>query len=61
MTPQQSRNLKPGDRVGLDGDVDDAGTVQIANSLYLRINWDDGHRSLTVHTDMKRIAWVGLK
>jgi hypothetical protein len=58
VTPEQSRNLKPGDRVGFDGDADDTGTVRTTNSMYLRINWE--HRSLTAHSDMKRVAWVGL-
>jgi hypothetical protein len=60
MTPEQSRTLKPGDRVGFDGYPDDIGTVQTTNLMYLRINWDDGHRSLTAHSDMKRVARVGL-
>ena len=37
MTPEQSRTLKPGDRVGFDGYADDIGTVQTTNSMYLRI------------------------
>jgi hypothetical protein len=60
MTTEQSRNLRPGDRVGFDGDADDAGTIQTTNSMYLRINWDDGHRSLTAHSDMIRVTRVGL-
>jgi hypothetical protein len=60
MTPEQSRNLRPGDRVGFNGDADDIGTVQATNSMYLRINWDDGHLSLTAHSDTKRVARVSL-
>jgi hypothetical protein len=44
MPHQQSRKLKPSDLVGFDRDANDTGTVQTTNSMYMRINWDDGHR-----------------
>jgi hypothetical protein len=55
MTPDESRKLKPGTRVGFNGDPADLGTVTATNAKYVTIKWDDGHRSFTGHKNMKRV------
>jgi hypothetical protein len=59
MTPDQSRNLKPGSRVCFNGDLADRGTVKATNAKYITIKWQDGHESFTGHSDMKRVELVG--
>jgi hypothetical protein len=56
MTPEQSRKLKPGDRVYFNHNSDDVGTVKEIRPRYLTINWDDGYQSITAHSEMKRIG-----
>jgi hypothetical protein len=55
MTPEQSKNLKAGDRVRFDGDPADLGTVIATETRYVTIKWDDSHRSLTGHKNMQRV------
>jgi hypothetical protein len=56
MTPDQSKKLKPGNRVLFNHNPDDAGTIKESNSKYLTIKWDDGHQSFTAHREMARIG-----
>jgi hypothetical protein len=58
MTAEQSRTLKPGNRVCFNGDESDSGTVKATNSKYVTIKWDDRHESFTAHQDMKRVGLV---
>jgi hypothetical protein len=58
MTPEQSKQLKPGTRVCFDGDPADLGTVIATETRYVTIKWEDGHRSLTGHKNMQRVELV---
>jgi hypothetical protein len=58
MTPEQSRNLKPGTRVCFNGDPADVGTVTAIEARYVTIRWDDSHRSFTGHKNMQRVELV---
>ena len=55
MTPEQSKQLKVGTRVCFDGDPADSGKVTSIEARYVTIKWDDGHKSLTSHIDMRRV------
>ncbi len=61
MTPQQSKQLKVGDRVCFNEDKTDRGTVTATNGRYVTIKWEDGHRSFTGHNDMKRVELLAVK
>jgi hypothetical protein len=58
MTPEQSKNLKAGDRVCFNGDPADVGTVKATGLRYVTIRWDDSHLSFTGHTSMQRVELV---
>jgi hypothetical protein len=58
MTAEQSRKLKPGNRVCFNGHESDQGTVKATNAKYVTIKWDDGHESYTSHGDMRRVELV---
>jgi hypothetical protein len=55
MTREQSRALKPGDRVCFNGEQADSGTVTAIQHSFVIIKWRDGHKSYTGHGDMKRV------
>jgi hypothetical protein len=57
MTPDESRNLKPGTRVCFNGAPADVGTVTAIEARYVTIRWDDSHRSFTGHKNMQRLSW----
>jgi hypothetical protein len=58
MTPEQSRQLKIGNRVCFNGDPEDSGKVMAVRSRYVTIRWDDGHESFTGHAHMERVELV---
>jgi hypothetical protein len=58
MTPDESRNLKPGTRVCFNGDPADVGTVTATNTKYVTIKWIDKHESFTGHKNMQRVELV---
>jgi preprotein translocase subunit YajC len=59
MTPEQSKQLKVGDRVIFNGDPADSGKVTAVEARYVTIKWDDGHESFTGHRGMQRVELVG--
>jgi hypothetical protein len=61
MTPEQSKKLKVGARVSFNGDPKDRGKVTANHATYVTIKWDDGHKSLSSHNDMKRVELVSAK
>ena len=58
MTSDESKRLKVGDRVCFDGEQADRGTVTATEARYVTIKWDDGHKSLTGHNEMRRVERV---
>jgi hypothetical protein len=58
MTPEQSKNLKAGDRVCFNGDPADFGTVTAIEARYVTIKWNDRHESFSAHKDMQRVEHV---
>jgi hypothetical protein len=56
MTPEDSRKLKPGDRVIFDGYKTDTGTVRATSFRYVAIKWRDEHESFTGHDSMDRVS-----
>lgn len=56
MTPDDSRTLKPGDRVCFNGYETDFGTVKATSFRYVTIKWRDQHESFTGHGEMKRVS-----
>jgi hypothetical protein len=61
MTTDKSRKLKIGARVCFNGDKADRGKVTAIHANYVSIKWDDGHRSISSHNDMKRIDLLAAK
>jgi hypothetical protein len=61
MTPDESRKLKPGTRVCFNGDPSDVGTVTATETRYATIRWDDGHKSLSGHREMKPVDLLAAK
>jgi preprotein translocase subunit YajC len=59
MTPDESKQLKVGDRVIFNGDPGDTGRVIAVEAQYVTINWRDGHESFTGHRGMQRVELVG--
>jgi hypothetical protein len=55
VTPDDSRKLKPGDRVCFNGNDTDSGTVTATNANYVTIKWKDGHESFSGHGNMARV------
>jgi hypothetical protein len=58
MTGEQSRLLKPLDRVCWGATTTDLGTVIETAWNGVTINWDDGRTSSVEHNDMARIQRV---
>jgi hypothetical protein len=58
MTRDQSRKLKPGDRVRWADSATDHGTVLKTDWSGVRIEWDDGKNSFHAHNDMGAMASV---
>jgi len=58
MTGEQSRLLKPLDRVCWGATTTDLGTVIETAWNGVSINWDDGRTSSIEHNDMTRIQRV---
>jgi hypothetical protein len=58
MTGEQSRLLKPLDRVWWGATTTDLGTVIETAWNGVTINWDDGRVSSVEHNDMARIQRV---
>jgi hypothetical protein len=58
MTGEQSRLLKPLDRVCWGATITDLGTVIETAWNGVSINWDDGRTSSIEHNDMTRIQRV---
>ena len=61
MTGEQSRLLKPLDRVCWGATTTDLGTVIETAWNGVTINWDDGRTSSIEHNDMARIQRVKQK
>jgi hypothetical protein len=61
MTSEQSKKLQGGDRVYFNGDQADRGKVTAIHANYVSIKWEDGHRSISSHNDMKRIDLLAGK
>jgi hypothetical protein len=58
MTGEQSRLLKPLDRVCWCGTLTDLGTVIETNWACVSIHWDNGHTTSIQHNDMAQVEWV---
>jgi hypothetical protein len=58
MTGDQSRLLKPLDRVRWGATTTDLGTVVETSWSGVTINWDDGHTTSIQHNDMARVERV---
>jgi hypothetical protein len=58
MTGEQSRLLKPLDRVCWGATTTDLGTIIETAWNGVTINWDDGRTSSVEHNDMARIQRV---
>jgi hypothetical protein len=61
MTPEQSKKLQVGARVCFYGDLADRGKVTAIHTNYVKIKWDDGHRSISSHNDMTRVDLLAAK
>jgi hypothetical protein len=58
MTGEESRKLKPGDRVFWQGDVKNQGTVKGTSWSGVTVDWDDGDKTSISHNDMVPISRV---
>lgn len=61
MTGDQSRELRPLDRVSWRVTTSDLGTVVGVAWSGVSINWDDGHTTSIQHNDMKQVERVPKK
>ena len=61
MTGDQSRLLKPLDRVRWGATTTDLGTVVETTWNGVTIDWDDGNRTSIQHNDMAHIERVPMK
>jgi hypothetical protein len=61
MTPEQSKQLKVGDRVHFNGDPADSGKVTAVQARYVTIEWRDGHESFTGHGHMNRVDFAASR
>lgn len=61
MTPDQSKQLKVGNRVCFNGEQTDCGTVTAVDLRYVIIKWEDGHQSHSSHNDMSRVSILAAK
>jgi hypothetical protein len=55
MTGDQSRSLKPGDRVCWGPSATDLGKVIAASWSEVTISWDDGETNSVSHNDMAKV------
>jgi hypothetical protein len=55
MTGEESRKLKPGDRVLWQGDLKNKGTVKGTSWSGVTIDWDDGDSTSVSHNDMREV------
>jgi hypothetical protein len=56
MNVQESRQLKAGDKVRLNSNPRDTGTVIENSAENVLIGWKDGTRTLTAHAGMGHVA-----
>jgi hypothetical protein len=61
VTPEQSRNLKVGQRVAWQGDDKDRGIIVERTWSGVSIKWDNGKLSFYHHNDMREVASAPLK
>jgi hypothetical protein len=61
VTPEQSRQLKVGQRVSWQNDERDRGNVVERDWSGVRIRWDNGKTSFHHHNDMREIGLGPLK
>jgi hypothetical protein len=61
MTSEQSKKLKVGTLICFNGDQTVRGTVTAIHANYVTIKWDERHRSLSGHNDMKRVELASAK
>jgi len=61
MTGDQSRLLKPLDRVCWGAAITDLGSVTGTSWSEITISWDDGEASSVSHNDMARVERVPVK
>jgi hypothetical protein len=61
MTGAESRNLKPGDRVGWQDSTTDLGTVIEKNWAGVTIKWDNRSEQVILHNDMTQVERVPTK
>jgi hypothetical protein len=61
MTGDQSRLLKPLDRVCWKASATDLGTVIETTWSGVTINWDNGHTTSIEHNDMARVERMPVK
>jgi hypothetical protein len=61
MTGDQSRKLKPLDRVCWGATTTDLGTVVRTTWSEVTISWDDGHTTSIQHNDMAQVELVPNK
>jgi hypothetical protein len=61
MTGDQSRLLRPLDRVFWGGIMTDQGTVIETSWAGVSINWDNGHATSIQHNDMGQVERVPAK
>jgi hypothetical protein len=61
MTGDQSRLLKPLDRVFWGGTITDQGTVIETSWAGVSINWDNGNATSIQHNDMAHVERVPTK
>jgi hypothetical protein len=61
MTGDQSRLLKPLDRVSGGATTTDLGTVIETDWAGVSINWDNGHTTSIRHNDMAQVERVPMK
>jgi hypothetical protein len=61
VTPEQSRNLKVGQRVSWLGNDQDRGIIVERDWSGVKIKWDNGKTTFYHHNDMRDIASAPLK
>ena len=61
MTPDESRDLKKGDRVCWRDDASDAGTITETSWDAVTIAWDNGQVARVHHGDMREIERAAPK
>jgi hypothetical protein len=59
MTPDQSKKLKTGQRVGWLTDPDDLGTIAETSWSAVHIKWDSGKTQELHHNDMGDVTMAG--